>query len=355
MWFEQAARAPVPHPPAVASTGEALLRLGRVQDALQWFVVARRMQPGDSAARLGHGLALLMLGHFHEGWQNFEARLDDRRVRDAFPAVTGPVWRGKQEIGGRTMLVYAEQGLGDTIQFVRYVPLLRARGARVVLRAPPPLHSLLRPLADELIDMDAPLPKFDLHSPLLSLPLAFDTRVATIPADVPYLSADAEHLARWRRRLGAQRGYRVGLAVSGNAMHGLDALRSIPAADFLSAPLPRGLDVHLLQKEIREADAPVFAAADVKTHAEALHDFADTAALISLMDLVISVDTSAAHLAGALAKPVWIMLQFDCDFRWMRERADCPWYPTARLFRQPAMREWRPVIDAVAAALAEAG
>lgn len=353
VWFEQAARAPTPHTPAVASTGEALLRLGRVQEALQWFGIARRLRPGDSQARLGEGLALLTLGHFREGWESFEARLDDRRVREAFPAVTGPIWRGKQEVSGRTMLIYAEQGFGDTIQFVRYVPLLRARGARVVLRAQAPLHSLLRPLADDLIDMNEPLPKFDLHCPLLSLPLAFDTRVATIPAEVPYLAADAGRIAHWRRRLGTKRGRRVGLALSGNPNHGLDALRSISATEF-SPVLQQGrVEFHLLQREIREADLPALKAARVRTHAEALHDFADTAALISLMDLVISVDTSAAHLAGALAKPLWIMLQFDADFRWMRERADCPWYPTARLFRQPSMREWGPAIAAAATALAE--
>ncbi len=353
VWFQQAVGAPKPHSPAAASAGEALLRLGRVQEAWQWFGMARRLRPGDSQARLGEGLALLTLGHFHEGWEGFEARIDDRRVRDAFPAVTGPIWRGKQDISGRTMLVYAEQGLGDTIQFVRYVPLLRARGAKVVLRAPAPLLSLLRPLADEITDTNAPVPKYDLHCPLLSLPLAFDTRVATVPDEVPYLSADAAHIAQWRRRLGAKRRRRVGLVLSGNPSHGLDALRSIPAADFSPVLQQDGVEFHLLQKEIREADLPVLAAARVRTHTEALHDFTDTAALISLMDQVISVDTSVAHLAGALAKPLWIMLQFDADFRWMRERADCPWYPTARLFRQPSMREWRPVIEAVAAALAE--
>jgi hypothetical protein len=275
-------------------------------------------------------------------------------VRDALPAVTGSIWRGKQEIAGRTMLVYAEQGIGDTIQFVRYVPLLQARGARVVLRAQAPLLPLVQPLAGSAIDMDARLPAYDLHCPLLSLPLAFDTRLATIPAAVPYLSADPERTARWRQRLGARRRRRVGIAFSGNPQHGLDALRSIPAAYFTSALRQEGIEFHLLQRQIRPADATALAEfAHLQTHTEELHDFADTAALISLMDLVISVDTSVAHLAGAMAKPVWIMLQFDADFRWMRDRSDSPWYPTARLFRQAAMREWQPVIDAVSTALAE--
>jgi tetratricopeptide (TPR) repeat protein len=354
VWFEQAANAPAPHIPAMASAGEALLRLGRVHEALRCLGAARRLQPSDPGVRLSEGLALLMLGHFQPGWECFEARLEDRRVRDALPAVTGSIWRGKQEIAGRTMLVYAEQGIGDTIQFVRYVPLLRARGARVVLTAHAPLLSLLRPLADCIIDMNARPPAYDLHCPLLSLPLAFDTRLNTIPAEVPYLRADAEHIERWRRRMGASRRRRVGIAFSGNVQHALDALRSIPAADFAPILQQKGIEFHLLQKHIRPHDVTALAEfAGVQTHTEELHDFADTAALISLMDLVISVDTSVAHLAGAMGKPVWIMLQFDADFRWLRERNDSPWYPTARLFRQAAMREWKPVVDAVAAALAE--
>lgn len=354
VWFEQAARAPVPHIPAVTSAGEVLLRLGRVHEALTWFALARRLRPSDTQACFGEGLALLTLGHFREGWECFEARLADRRVRDALPAATGSIWRGKQEVAGRTMLVYAEQGIGDTIQFVRYVPLLRARGAHVVLRAQAPLLPLLRPLADSTIDMNARLPAYDLHCPLLSLPLAFDTRLATIPAAVPYLSADAEHIARWRRRLGVRRRRRVGIALSGNPHHGLDTLRSISAADFAPVLRQGDIELHQLQKEIRPADSAALAKfAHVQTHTAELHNFADTAALISLLDLVISVDTSVAHLAGAMGKPVWIMLQFDADFRWMRDRSDSPWYPTARLFRQAAMREWQPVIDAVAAALAE--
>ena len=204
VWFEQAARAQPPYAPAACASGEALVRLGRMQEALQWFDLAKRLRPGDPNARLGEGLALLTLGHLREGWAGFEARVEDRRVREAFPAVTGPTWRGKEDINGRTMLIYAEQGFGDIIQFARYVPLLRARGARVLLRVPAPVLSLLRPLPDRIIDSNAPVPKHDLHCPLLSLPFAFDTRLATIPAEVPYLSADREHLAMWKRRLGRE-------------------------------------------------------------------------------------------------------------------------------------------------------
>jgi ADP-heptose:LPS heptosyltransferase len=211
---------------------------------------------------------------------------------------------------------------------------------------------LLRPLADGVIGPAEKLPPFDLHCPLMSLPLAFGTELETIPADIPYLAADPDHLTRWRRRLGARRRRRIGIAFSGNPDHATDALRSIPAALFARLLRREDTEFHVLQTEIRESDAAALAGiANIHTHVDALHDFADTAALIALMDLVISVDTSVAHLAGAMGKPVWILLQYNNDFRWLQNRDDSPWYPTAKLFRQPAMRQWPPVINAVAAAL----
>jgi len=351
-WFGQAARADAPHLPAVASIGEALLRLGRVREALQWFRDARRLRPDDVQARFGEGLALLTLGRFREGWENFEARLEDPRVRDGLPEVAGQRWRGAEDISGRTMLIYAEQGIGDTIQFARYLPLLRARGARVVLQAQTPLLPLLRPLADRVIDRNEVLPEFDLHCPLMSLPLAFGTELASIPADIPYIFADPHRVTRWRRRLGTRRRRRVGIAFSGNPDHAMDAQRSIPAADFAPLLRRKEIDFHVLQTQIRAADAAVLHSLPrVHLHAGALRDFADTAALLSLMDLVISVDTSVAHLAGAMGRPVWLLLQYNADFRWLQQREDTPWYPTARLFRQQTMHRWQPVIDAVAAAL----
>jgi hypothetical protein len=269
-------------------------------------------------------------------------------VRNGLPNVAGPHWLGAEDLSGRTILIYAEQGIGDTIQFVRYLPLLRAR---VVLRAQTPLHALLRPLADSVIGRDDPLPEFDFHCPLMSLPLAFGTDLASIPADIPYIFADPALVVRWRNRLGAPRRHRVGIAFSGNPDHATDALRSIPAAEFSPILRYRDIDFHVLQTEIRPADAAVLRNfPHVHIHADALRDFSDTAALISLMDLVITVDTSVAHLAGAMGKPVWILLQYNADFRWLQNRDDTPWYPTARLFRQPAMRRWTPAIDAVAAA-----
>ena len=351
IWFEQAARSEAPHFYQVASIGEALLRLGRPEQALQSFRDALRLRPGDVQAQLGEALSLLTLGHFREGWESFEVRLEDPRVRNGLPVVSGAQWRGHEDLRGHTMFVYAEQGTGDTIQFARYLPLLRARGARVVLQAQTPLVALLRPLADSVISRDEALPEFDFQCPLMSLPLAFGTDLSTIPADIPYIFADPVRVTHWHERLGPRRRHRIGIVFSGNPDHVSDVQRSIPAADFFPLLRCRGVDFHVLQTEIRDADAAVLAGyPNVHRHAEALHDFNDTAALIALMDLVISVDTSVAHLAGAMGKPVWILLQYNNDFRWLQERDDTPWYPTARLFRQPAMWQWRPVIDAVAAA-----
>jgi tetratricopeptide (TPR) repeat protein len=352
IWFEQSVATGSPHFFQVSSIGGTLLRLGRAQEALRWFRDALRLRPGEVQARLGEGLSLLTLGRLREGWESFEARLEDPRVRNGLPDVAGPHWRGVEDVRGQTMLIYAEQGNGDTIHFVRYLPLLRARGARVVLQAQTALVTLLRPLADSVIGPDEALPDYSLHCPLMSLPLAFGTDISSIPADIPYITADPARVAWWRRRVGAHRRRRVGIVFSGNPDHMTDMMRSIPAADF--APILRraGVDFHLLQTEIRAADAAALRALpNLHQHADALHDFSDTAALISLMDLVISVDTSVAHLAGAMGKPVWILLSYSNDFRWLQKRDDTPWYPTARLFRQSTMGRWKPVIDAVAAAL----
>ncbi len=351
LWFQQATDAELPHFYQVASTGEALLRLGRAQEALGSFRDALRLRPGDVQARLGEGISLLTLGQFHEGWESFEARLDDPRVRNGLPIVSGAQWRGREEVRDRTMFVYAEQGTGDTIQFARYLPMLSARGARVVFQAQTSLVALLQPLADRVISRNEPLPEFDFQCPMMSLPLAFNTDLSTIPADIPYIFADPARVSHWHERLGPRRRHRIGVVFSGNPEHVSDLQRSIPAAEFFPLLRSTGVDFHVLQTEIRDADAAVLAAyPNVRRHADALHDFSDTAALIAQMDLVISVDTSVAHLAGAMGKPVWILLQYNNDFRWLQDRDDTPWYPTARLFRQPAMQQWRPVIGAVTAA-----
>lgn len=352
-YFEQAATAAPPYPPALASAGEALLRLGRRADARRWFGAALAQDAGDHAARMGLAVCLLAAGDYQAGWAAFEARLESAQARRSLPLLAGRRLGPDDAVAGRHVVVMAEQGFGDTLQFVRYVPLLRRRGAHVVLQVPAPLVELLTPLADEIMAQGeapaaGPIPPHDLRCPLMSLPHAFGTTLETVPAAVPYLHPDPALVAVWRARLGAAERMRVGIAFSGSADHPEDALRSLPAAVLIAA-LP-GVELHVVQRDVRAEDAAALATCpNVRRHA--IGDFADTAALLACLDLVVSVDTSIAHLAGALGRPVWVLLQFAADFRWLRARADSPWYPTARLFRQAERGAWGPVLAAVTTSL----
>jgi hypothetical protein len=256
------------------------------------------------------------------------------------------LWLGHQTIVGKTLLIYAEQGLGDVIQFCRYATTVEALGAKVIVEVPAPLVPLISTLKGNftIVEQGKPLPAFDLQCPVMSLPLAFKTSVATIPAEVPYLYADSGKQKVWQERLGNKTRIRVGLVWSGTKDHKNDHNRSIPLK--LMKPLMRlPIEFHVLQKDIRSEDAVVLSQLKkMYSHQAELHDFSDTAALVQEMDLVISVDTSVAHLAGALAKSVWILLPFMPDYRWMLDRADSPWYPTATLVRQPAIGDWTSVI-----------
>ena len=337
---------------ACNNLGGALLALDRPEEAAQLFHRAADLDPDLVQARFGESLALLSLGRFAEGWAAYESRWRDPAFREGVRTYDAPLWLGEPDVAGRTLLLHAEQGLGDTIQFVRYVPLLRARGARVVLEVQAPLLPLLRGLADDAVAEGADLPPHDLRCPLLSLPLAFGTELATIPAKVPYLAADRRLVAAWRKRLGPATRPRIGLAFSGSPEHPEDALRSIPAETLRPLLALAEVEWHVVQKDIRPADAPVFAQVPaVRLHTERLETFAETAALLTQMHLVVSVDTSVAHLAGALGLPVWLLLQASADFRWLRGRSDSPWYPTARLFRQAKALAWEREILAVAQAL----
>jgi hypothetical protein len=265
-----------------------------------------------------------------------------------------PLWLGRAPLQGRRILLHAEAGLGDTIQFCRYAPLVTALGAQVDLEVPAPLLALLSTLRAPctLVRRGDPLPEFDVHCPLMSLPLALGTTVDTIPADVPYLYADPAKVEDWRRHLGAARAPRVGLAWSGSAIYRNDRKRSLPLgalAELMSLPI----EFHALQKDIREDDrAAAREFGRLRLHEGRLNDFSDTAALLELMDLVVSVDTSVAHLAGAMGKPVWVLLPFLPDHRWFLDRADSPWYPTATLLRQSRPGDWPGVIAELACRLA---
>jgi hypothetical protein len=243
------------------------------------------------------------------------------------------------------------------IQFSRYVPMARQRGAQVVIEAHAPLLALLRESFPEVtvVPRGDRLPPFDLHCPMLSLPLAFRTTLETIPASVPYLRAGDQHIARWRERLGPQARPRIGLAWSGSATLANDRNRSIGLA-ALAPLLDLDCDFVSLQKDVRESDAAALRErANLRHFDEALVDLRDTAALASLVDVVISVDTATAHVAGALGRKTWILLPFASDWRWLLDREDTPWYPSARLFRQPMRGDWEAVIARVASELPRIG
>ena len=333
--------------------GIALLNQKRHTDALVAYNQALVLNPGYAAAHFNKGLCHLLLGNFEAGWKEFEWRWQEEQLEKLRREFIQPLWLGEQPIDGKKILLHAEQGLGDTIHFCRYAKLVAAKGASVILQVQRPLKALLSNLegVDLCLADNETLPDFDYHCPLLSLPLALDTRLESIPADIPYLFGDAGRIGAWQGKLGARILPRIGLAWSGNSMHKNDRNRSMPLAGFLQLLSGRA-QFFSLQKELPATDDPVLHAhPEIRHFGEDLRDFTDTAALIELMDLVITVDTSVAHLAGAMGKAVWVLLPANPDWRWMLERDDSPWYPGARLFRQSAAGDWASVMEQVKNAL----
>jgi tetratricopeptide (TPR) repeat protein len=314
---------------------------GDVDAAIDAFRAAIRADPGHAKAHANLGMALLARGDFAEGWRAYERRWDAGGGFAARRDFSQPQWRGEDGVG-RTLLIHAEQGFGDAIQFCRYALLARDRGFRIVLEAHPELAGLMKSLdgVDQVIARGEPLPAFDLHCPMLSLPLAFETTPETIPAAGPYLSAEPDLADVWRERVGLAAGLRVGIAWAGGRQTATDAQRSLSPdllAPLLAVP---GLRLFSLQKDEAAPAGVIDLMADAK-------DFADTAALIANLDLIISVDTAVAHLAGALGKPVWLLDRFDPDWRWLLGRKDSPWYPTMTIYRQPSPGNWGAVVEAV--------
>ena len=331
--------------------GNALRNLLRCDAALESYARALRLDPNQADAHANAGWTRLLTGDFAQGWQEFEWRWQCRQMLPQRRNFAAPLWRGEEDLAGKTILLHAEQAFGDTIQFCRYATLAAKRGATVLLEVQPALRSLLSGLdgVAQVLPRGAELPPFDIHCPLLSLPLAFRTELATIPASIPYLHADQEKARRWRERLGAADRLRVGIVWSStNQAHRDFAKRSVSLGAMAALRSDR-LQLVSLQKELIEADRALLAEwGDVAHFGDELADFGDTAALIEAMDLVISIDTGVAHLAGAMGKPVWILLAFAPDWRWLLQREDSPWYPTARLFRQPALDDWTRVIPRIA-------
>jgi len=332
--------------------GSLLEKFCRYDEALASYDKAITLNPDFAEAHYNKGLLLMLLGDDEHGRPLYEWRwkTDQKKSFRNFPQ---PLWLGDSSLTGRTILLHAEQGLGDTLQMVRYVPMVEELGANVILEVPAVLISLLKTLRGNftLVARGDALPAFDLQCPLMSLPLAFRTRIDNIPAPIPYLSADPEKQQTWRERLGPKVRPRVGLAWSGNPQHKNDRNRSM-SLHMLEPLLHLDCEYHALQKEIRAEDCMTLSQfKQIQNHAEELKDFADTARLIAELDLVITVDSAVAHLAGAMGKDVWILLPFHSDHRWLTKRDDSAWYPTAKLFRQHSIADWMSVIAEILAAL----
>ena len=356
--YDQALALMPAHPQILTNRGHALRRLDRPHEAVADFEAALKNSPDFPEAHFEMALARLTLGDFKAGWKAYEWRWKTGAFANKRRSFRQPLWLGDVPLTARTILLHAEQGFGDTIQFIRYARLLADRGARVICEVQPELVPLLSQLDGQfesvtIIAKGERLPAFDLHCPLLSLPLAFGTELSTIPAEIPYLAAPAARLAHWRDRLPAAN-QRAGFVWSGSLAHKNDANRSIPLARLAPLFESQPFACFSLQREMRDADRDVLRRLPNLTDlGPELADFSDTAAVISCLDVVVSVDTSVAHLAGAMGKPVVILLPHAADFRWLRGRADTPWYRSAKLVRQKAFGDWDSVIAGLADQLRE--
>jgi Flp pilus assembly protein TadD len=339
---------------AHVNLGIVLADLGRIDEAMAHYRTALALDPGNADAHNALGLALLLRGDYGQAWPHHESR-----PRDWVGEFRVPRWQG-EPLDGQRILLHAEQGMGDTLQFIRYVPMVAMRGGRIVLAVSPALARLVEGMAgvEQVVIGSTPPGGLDWHCPLMSLPLAFGTTIETIPAEMPYLHAGATEVAAWREVVAAIPGLRIGLVWGGSSRIGqphavaIDRRRSLPLAALAPLADVRGCSFVSLQlgPPACQAPPPGLVLHDF-THR--FGDFASTAALVAVLDLVITVDTAVAHLAGALGKPVWLLNRFDTCWRWLLDRDDSPWYPTLRQFRQPAPGDWRTPVARIAAALSQ--
>lgn len=341
---------------AYLNMGGVLKELGRFGEAFAAIEKAVQLDPQHSMTYWNLSLLLLLMGRYELGWELYEWRWKREDFRKKERPLGKPLWLGKESLEGKTLLITQEQGLGDMIQFCRYALMAEQRGAKVYLEANKDLAQILRSLSPSISILlkGKPLPAFDYYCPLMSLPLAFGTRLESIPVVERYLAVDEVRKRQWRQRLGATDKLRVGVVWSGSALHTNDANRSIPFED-VARLFDIDADFHCLQKEFRAGDLEKLQSyPQVKVWSTNLSDFVDTAALVSAMDVVVTVDTSVAHISAAIGKPTWIMVQSNPDFRWLLGRDDSPWYPSVRLFRQPIRRDWATVVAAVKRTLVSA-
>ena len=357
--YQQALRLKPDYAEAHSNLGVALTEQGKLTEAVASYQQALRFKPDHAAAHMNLAQVWFLWGDFERGWPEYEWRWKHRGFSP--PSYCQPLWDGSSlqgqatsGSGTNTILLFAEQGLGDTLQFIRYAPLVRQRGATVMVQCQVPLQRLLATCAgiDRLVRAGTALPPFDVQAPLLSLPRIFRSTLATIPANVPYLIADPELRAHWQQQLSGVRGFRVGIAWQGNPEHKRDRRRSVPLLAFAPLAGVPGVRLVSLQKGPGCEQLPDLAnRLGVLDLADQIEDFADTAAVMSNLDLVITVDTAVAHLAGALDIPVWVALPFVPDWRWLLERQDSPWYPGMRLFRQSSWGDWSGVFKRLTEAL----
>jgi len=340
---------------AYSNRGNILKDLHRFDEARANYDQAIALNPDYAEAYFNKSLIEILTGNYSEGWFLHEWRIKEQKKKAFYYNFNSLVWRGEESIQGKRVFIHHEQGLGDSIQFCRYIALVKSLGASIILEVPKPLVSFISSMACEMqvISNGMPIPEFDAFCPIMSLPYAFKTSIETIPFHTPYLFADIEKVKRWQNKLGESSLPRVGLVWSGHQDHKNDHNRSVKLQDLLTCmDLP--IEWHSVQKEYRTHEIEILNQhPEINQHQEDLNDFSDTAAFIECMDLVISVDTSVAHAAGAIGKPVWILLPYIPDYRWLLEREDSPWYPNATLFRQNENRSWVDVIHRVKEHLAE--
>jgi tetratricopeptide (TPR) repeat protein len=351
---------------AHSNRGNVLRELRRFDEALTSYDRALKLRPDFADGHFNASVCRLLRGDFARGWQEHEWRWETRHLRAVKRRFPQRLWTGADDLAGKTILLHAEQGFGDTLQFCRYVPQVAEHAAHVVVEVQKPLYELMKSLGGriQIVPRGAALPEFDLHCPLLSLPLAFGTRLETIPSQTPYLAAPEHKISAWHERLikhepGKRQRPRVGLVWAGDPRKSLpganriDRQRSLQFDQLAPVLEVRDCAFYSLQKG-DDAQAQLRSSSFgewVTDWSADFHDFSETAALIANLDLVIAVDTAVAHLAGALGKPLWLINRYNTCWRWLLDRDDSPWYPTARLFRQDATRDWRPVITRIASAL----
>ncbi len=332
--------------------GNALRAQRRSAEAMECYDEALRIRPDHAQVHLSRALLRLQMGDFEPGWAEYEWRLKCKEY--AIPSYPRPMWDGSP-LNGQKILIYGDHGLGDTLQFIRYAPLVRDRGGRVVVTVRKPLARVLAscPGVEMVIPEGDLLPDFAVYIPAMSLPRIFGTTLATVPAQIPYLAADGALVERWSDEIGRENGFRVGIAWQGNPAYTRDRQRSFALTQFEPLSQLEGVRLYSLQKDFRAEQiveaANRFAVTDLGSR---FTDFLDTAAAMRNLDLIVAADTSIVHLAGALESPVWVALPFESDWRWLLSRDDSPWYPTMRLFRQSRPGDWGDVFKRISDELA---